>query len=362
MKKIGILTFHKTLNYGAILQAYALEKVIESKNSNVEIINYKCEAVEKREFPTSINDVHGLKNIFKYFLGKSKREKKEKSFEVFMNKSLRISNKSYDSTNIKDMYNDYDLYITGSDQIWNLKLTGGDTTYFLSNVEDCSKKCSYAASFGYDSVPAEYLEITKEMFKNDFKALSVREQQGKEIINNLVNKDSNVVLDPTLLLSKEDWFSLLDIKKTNDKPYILVYLPHNKDKVFKFAKKIAKEKNYEIKYVNITYIPMPGVSNYYDLSPQKFLELLANASLVVTGSFHGVAFSINFNKEFFYEDIGGSSKFGSRISNLVGKVSLMDRIIDDNNNLSDLIDFSNVNKIINEDRKKSIEFIDNSIF
>lgn len=357
MKKIGIITFNETLNYGAILQAYALQKYIESLGYEAKIIDYFCEAINKREFPNSMHDVTGIKEQIKFVFGKKNREKKTIKFTSFEKEWMDITSRKFDKSNISDTNNDFDLFISGSDQVFNMSLTGGDTSYFLDFVKDNSKKCTYAASFGYTTIPEMYRKQTKEMLDKEFKFLSVREKQGVDIISKLCGISSEVVVDPTLLLDKKQWLSYLGLEKSKSENYILVYLPHDKKTVFSFAKKLAYETGYEIKYVNITYIPYPGVKNYYDFSPREFLEMLNNAAYVVTGSFHGTAFSINFEKEFFYEDSAASGKNGSRVANLVRIAGLENRRIGEHIELDSKIDFSDVRKRIAAERNKSREFL-----
>lgn len=359
MRKLGILTFHETLNYGALLQAYALQKYISLHSSDLaEIIDYRCEAVYGREFPQSLAAAQGVKEKVKYLVGKRARKEKAEQFSSFIKKNMKLSNQRYYSSNIKNAANEYDKFIVGSDQIWNFNLTGDDDTYYLDFVEDKFKKTAYAASFGYYSVPKQYEEKT-ERFLSEFSKISVREKSGQAIIKNLCNMQAEKVLDPVFLLNKTEWeneFSA-DEKSLEQEDYILVYLPHDKNNVFSYAKQLAKKTKCKIKYINITYIPFLGVENYYSLSPSSFLAMIRHAKYVVTGSFHGVAFSINFNKEFYYENSSASGKLGSRVDNLVELLHLTNRKISHEINEITPIDYTVVNTLLEKERKKSIDFL-----
>ena len=197
-KKIGILTYHRAYNYGAVLQAYALQSAIQNINYNVEIIDYCCDYIEK------IGSEKSIKNIIKFILSGRRINQTKKKFVKFRNDKLNLSNNDFNRDTIKEIADLYDIYIVGSDQVWNYQGSNFDKTYFLDFVKQNTKKKSYAASFGISKIPPKY---EKEYIRllNKFSDISVREKQGINIINNLLGKDCELVLDPTLLLSKKEW-------------------------------------------------------------------------------------------------------------------------------------------------------------
>lgn len=355
--KIGILTFHETLNYGAVLQAFALEKYIQMLGYDAECINYRCNAVYAREFPQSLKEAKSLKNKVKYIFGEKNFKSKEQSFKNFQMKWMDISSIQYDRSNIEDSEKKYACFIAGSDQIWNLILTDGDTTYFLDFVTDLKKKNVYAASFGYASVPEKYVASTTKVLNKKFNNISVREVQGAEIIKEITKNDVDVVLDPTLLLKANQWREILNLRSEKKDRYIFVYLPHDKKSVFTFAKQLAKKTGCIIYYANITYIPYPGVKNFFDLSPREFLSMIDKAEYIITGSFHGTAFSINFGKQFFYEDSIASGKNGSRVANLVKMLGLKNRRIPQFFTIDSKIDYTEVHKKLDIQRVISYKYI-----
>lgn len=349
--KIGIISFTNTLNYGASLQAYAMQELLRKNDNNVEIIKYTSDIIEAKEKNIKKNNI---KSLYKeIIMGRGIRNKSEK-FETFENKRICFGMELNEDTK-KEVNNNYDLFITGSDQVWNPQITNYDWTYFLNFVNDKEKKISYAPSFGKGS----FSDREKEKAKNylqEFKAVSVREVAGKKLIKKISNIDAEVVLDPTLLLNKVDWESRIKFKPNIDH-YILVYLPHNKKKVFNFVKKLKRKTGLPIIYLSISPRIQFGVKTIYDASPDEFLGWINNADYVVTGSFHGTAFSINLNKQFFYEPTGE----GSRIDNLVKITGTEERSIYNENVINERIDYAIIEERLNKERKKSIKWIKKAI-
>lgn len=348
--RIGIITFINTLNYGASLQAYALQEVLKKLGNDAEIVQYVNHYIEEKEK----NSKHtNLKSIYKRLIMGRGLKQKEKAFRNFENNNLKFGMQLKNDT-IQDVNNNYDLFITGSDQVWNMRITEKDWTYFLDFVDDNNKKISYAPSFGNDIFPDSEKEQAGRYLKQ-FKAISIREESGKKLIKEISNRNAEVVLDPTLLMNKEDWESKIKFKP-DLQHYILVYFPHNKKIMFEFVNKLKQKTGLPVVYLSISPKIQTGVKTIYDASPDEFLGWINNADYVITGSFHGTAFSINMNKQFFYE----TSNESSRIGNLAKLVGVEDRIIT-NNNLEQKIDYSIVNKKLQEERKKSLNWLKKAI-
>lgn len=340
MYNIGILTFYDTTNYGALFQMYALEKQIMKTNfqGEVSVIRYNCQEVERRE-KISITNSKSLKELIKNcLLYKSNKEKHDK-FKLFCKKNIKFSKNIYDSQKLDRLGKEYDAIIVGSDQVWNATLTGNDFGFYLP---DCYgiRKYSYAASFGNNSISLE----TREKIGNylqDFRMVSTREKDGTEIVKEL-GMPCKTVLDPTFFMSKDEWVEISE-KCRVTKKYILMYLIQDRKKTFEYAKKIAKEKDYLIKYINISPRYEAGVENIRAASPSEFMGLLLNAELVITGSYHGVALSINLQKDFICELNHGVVQFNSRIQNLLEELNLKERIISYDNFYLDNINYESVN-------------------
>ncbi len=358
--KIGILTFQKAINYGAVLQLYALQKIVRKLGVDTEVINYISPKLKNDYKIIRRND--GLKNLLaSIFCAKAFYERKRR-FKVFEKKYFNLTDELYSKGDLSRICNEYDYLITGSDQVWNYTITNTDSTYMLDFVEDSNKKISYAASFGVAQIP-DKLKVWYKNLLQDFKAISVREKQGQAIIKSLCNKEVSVVLDPTFLLTKKDW-TKLNISDTKNKKYILVYCLRRSNLLNEFAEKLKAKTGFEIIVLN------PRIRNIYDKSsayssgPKEFIGLFMNAEYVLTNSFHGTAFSINFNKKFLVDlDINSAISTNSRLLNILSLLGLEDRIIDniDIEKMYQDIDYSKVNTILDEERRKSINYLKMSL-
>lgn len=354
--KIGILTFQQAINYGAVLQLYALQEVVQKLGVDSDVINYISPKLENDYKIIRYNA--GLKNLLaSIFCAKAFCERKRR-FKVFEKKYLNLTDELYSKGDLTRICNEYDYVITGSDQVWNYTITDADSTYMLDFVEDSNKKISYAASFGVAQIP-DKLKVWYKNLLQDFKAISVREKQGQAIIKILCNKEVSVVLDPTFLLTKEDW-KKLNTCDTKNKKYILVYCLRRSDLLNEFAEKLKIKTGFKIIVLN------PRIRNIYDKSsayssgPEDFIRLFMNAEYVLTNSFHGTAFSINFNKNFLVDlDINSTVNTNSRLLNILSLLGLEDRIIDniDIEKMYQDIDYSKVNTILDEERRISINYL-----
>lgn len=357
--KICTITHHTVLNYGAVLQAYALQKAIKKLGYDSEVLDYDSERV-KRVYITSLKQVKTLKHFIKYVFFPYDKKRKRK-IQKFVDKNIIVSKRKYKKEELVDSNEIYDLFITGSDQVWNLRLHEGDTSYMLDFVTDMNKKGSYAASFGYNEVPEEYKEVTKKYISN-FKYLNIREKQGVDIVNNLVNREGNVVLDPTFLLEKEDYKDIeIPIKET--KPYVLLYNLTKSKTIVEFAQKLAKENNCELIVINTELKKVSNGKNVRDASPEEFISYIKNAKFVVTSSFHGIAFSIIFNKQFYYELNRNKINNNSRLENISSTLGLESREIASVNNFKnlELINYKEVNSKLEDLRNNSNKILKDMI-
>ncbi|WP_040373720.1 polysaccharide pyruvyl transferase family protein, partial [Peribacillus psychrosaccharolyticus] len=246
----------------------------------------------------------------------------------------------------------------GSDQVWNYLTAGFDKSYFLDFVQDKSKKNSYAASFGVDSIPETY---KKDYYKllSDFQNISVREQQGADIVKDVLEVNPPVLLDPTLMLNREEWNRVSSKNKENAE-YLLLYLIAESKSIISLAKRVAKERNLKIIYISDRLYKSTGMDNRSKVGVDEWVNLFLNASFIVTNSFHGVAFSINFQKEFYMQYLPGNAKVNSRLENILELTGLKDRFVSDFEKINiDHIDYSKVNKILQQEREKSIKYLKN---
>jgi len=295
--KVSILTFHGSHNYGAMLQAFAIQKAVEKKVDNVEIINYRTQ--ENIETYKVFKKVNSLKSGIKFlFTLKNYKElmKGYKNFEGFIN-NFMYTTKPY-STNF-DLLNaqlDTDLIIVGSDQVWNWdsKL---DLTYLLDFADNHIKKTSYAASMGDSILNEEKAKIVIPILEN-FNYITVREEWAKNQLGKHGIK-SRRVLDPVFLLNKTEWENYSTPRRINEK-YIILYVLGKSSQINNIIDKVNAEKKYKV--VLITDEPYKNINCDYcfrDSGPQEFLSLIEYAECVLTTSFHGTALSLIYGKEFY---------------------------------------------------------------
>ena len=360
--KIGILTFQNTRNYGAMFQAYALQEKICSLGYDCDIIDYRAKFIDKNYKIIKLSEARTFKKIIKYIITNNNLIEKKEKFDGFVEKYLKLSKKTYTKENIDEMENDYDKIIVGSDQVWNLKLTGNETVYFLDLINNSNKKYSYAASFGSSNILDEHKYFLKQAL-NDFNKISVREETGKEIVKTVSNNTAKVVLDPTLLLSKKQWLNFASCqgdKLKLKKDYIFLYRIAMTPTIVQFTKKLAKKHNCEVVYVNDYKFSIFGFKNVFDFSPNEFLYYLSNARYVVTSSFHGVVLSINLNKNFFFELSNEKKNGNARIENIVSKLDLYNREIKNGENIDiqNNIDYKIVNDKLELLKKDSVNFLE----
>ena len=317
MKKIGILTFHNAINYGAVLQVYSLQKTIKDMGCYSSVIDYRCPKIKEAD---KYIKTDSLKSIIKSIYDIYTLYKKRKKFNNFLQENIERS-REYKRGELCKLETNFDSFIVGSDQVWNPYITDYDDVYLLSFVNDDNKRNSYAASFGLSQLPSNWCdECMKELSR--FHVLSTRESTGKEIITSKLKKEVSVDLDPVFLRTANEWRSLVKNKKGK---YIFVYMPW--EETLTFAKKLSVETGLPIIQCGWKSVLNPGKNVGQiesSLGPDEFLSLLHNSEYVVTGSFHATAFSIIFHKNFFVEI---PSKVGSRIQNLLEMFYLQDRRI-----------------------------------
>ena len=231
--KIATLTYQRHDNYGAMLQCYALQKKLEQMGVETEVIDYICE-VSVSPFGLNALKAKGLKRYITGIIGAITRLPRKNSFKKFR-KLIRMS-KIATKNNISQLGASYDGYIVGSDNVWNVDITGFDENYFLSFVADDRKKVSFAASFGSSKIIGHH-NIRYKKLLCDFAILTSREESGADLIQNLTGKEAEAVCDPSLLLTAEEWCNLA-IDSYEKEPYLLAYQMVPSRKFVSFVKKV----------------------------------------------------------------------------------------------------------------------------
>ena len=269
-----------------------------------------------------------------------------------------VGYKVYSQSSIQNSNEIYDLFISGSDQVWNMKLNREDYNYFLKFVKDDSKKIAYAASFGYSVIPNEYEENTLN-YLNKFKYISVREKQSKELLANY-NIKSDVVLDPTLLLDSNKWEKI--IKNLNiKKKFIFIYMVAYTPEILNDAIKYGKKNNCDVYCMHYNYKNFNNVKNVRSVSPDEFLYYIKNAEIVFCSSYHAVCFSILFKKKFFVALDTSVNNNNSRINTLLSNLDLNERIFEKNKEYNDEIDYRNTFIKLEKLKDDSFKFIEKTI-
>ncbi len=360
--KIGILTFHCAHNYGAMLQCYALQEHLISMGHSVEVINYQPAYLLK---PYKVFDIDRIlsknilkliKNILRELLVLPKRSIRHRAFKHFLSKRINMS-KLCDNNTIPD---DFDAYIFGSDQIWNPQITNGiDGVYFGDFSFPKGKKLfiSYAASLGMDAIGSEWKASFKENLKKiDF--ISVREDSMIRLLAPLTNKPIKLVLDPTLLASKDIWNKVTD--KVKQRNYVLVYQVREDSNTLDFARHIARQLNADVVQLVAWVRRKNMIGEKACASPEDFISYIKHASCIVTTSFHGTAFSIIFNRPFYCLKLSDGCDDRSR--SLLDVLKLESRMVGKHERPKfSAIDYSISNKILENMRDESNSFIDSSL-
>lgn len=378
--KIGIITIHVSPNYGATLQAFALYKFLELQGFDCELIDlHRSEFddyVPSKRFvrcrPRKVSRYEKFKNVIKKIIGYKTRVINTKNkysaeaapkFEAF-NSQIKLS-KPY--RGIDQLYADpplYDVYITGSDQVWNPSQNYCIEPYFLTFAPDSARKISYAASIGITDI-RENEKVLFAKWLSRYDAISVREKQAKVILTSITNKEITQVSDPTFLLDREYWKSIAVYP--SEKDYILIFTLGFDQRMVEYGKKLSQESKKKLfvlaqvqdKNVADGYVPI------VDAGPQEWLGYIANASLVLTDSFHCTVFSIIMGADNFYSIIEDNR--GSRITDLLATFALTNHLL--NPSLTNLyeelcrngIDKEEIDAIFIREQKFSRDFLLNNI-
>lgn len=349
--KIGTLTFHRASNFGGALQCYALVTYLKKRGYDAEVVDYHSKAIEESY---TLISTKGLRNFLSSLRKFSYFYKLNKNFRKFR-KLIPISKESYHSVN--DLQDKYDVLLIGSDQVWSKRINKGFDPVFWGNVKGNTRVVSYAASMGTDhNYTSEEHELIKQYLSN-FYAISVREDSLATELSKLTDTQIETVVDPTLLISLEDYYEIADASDLPFEKYVLFYQmeydPQSTDRVEEFAEQL----NCNIVIVGGPKRKFKLPSKHYrysEIDVAKFLGLYKNATCVFSSSFHGTALSVAFQKDFYFFNI----KAIDRAKNLLSHIGALDRMISP----SEFVEFSSVDyktilPKLESFKKRSISFI-----
>lgn len=373
--KIGIITVQKAPeNYGACLQCYALWKFIKNQGHTCELIDlvrpWSPDYLESKRFKEKHpkTKIPFYRRILKSLVGPRKKIPIEnESFKAF-NALMDYSDTYYSVDSLYDNPPVYDVYVAGSDQIWNPLMPFINEPYFLTFVPKGGKKISYASSFAVKEIP-EGVWLSHPDWLDDYRAISVRETSGADIVKKYFGKQASIVADPTMLLTNSEWEKLLVLPQTNEK-YLFVYTLQYNQQIVDKAVSLAKDKGLIVYVVvssttGIKPVQKAGVHYIYTAGPKEWLGYIHAAEYVITDSFHGSVFSFLFSKKLL--TVCTNRKVSERLTTLFGAFSLSANLIDiEQYRMLGSLDVSSysseaVETIIDGLRKKSASFLTNAL-
>lgn len=364
--KIALLTIQNANNYGAVLQTFAMQEVLK-KHGEVEVINYENRHISRSFDLIRIKpSFHGLlgtgKDVFRLF----PRYRAIKKFKSFIQDKIHLTESFTHADLLNGKASGYDVYVAGSDQIWNPVCVNEkcqiDLGYFLDFVPSQSKKISFASSIGGHKFSEIEATNVKHLLSS-FEHLAVREKGTQVYLETLLNKQVKHVLDPTLLLNKQAWLNVIEVDEREKKDgYILLYTVPKvaliKDVVNFFANKLG------LKVISLEQGLTAGATvdkQIRDAGPKEFIELFANASFVITDSFHGTCFALNFGKPFVAVSAG---KHSNRIESLLSLVGLEERLVKEISEMAKIpveIDMSQALERLSNARDESLSYLESCL-
>lgn len=357
---IKVITRHAPSNYGSLLQSIATQTVLERLGHTCEIIDYiRDDELGLRGTMTALRgkrewNNNPLKKIVYLLLRYPEEKLAEMKFASMRKRFLKLTQRCSSHEDLKLL--DTDVFMTGSDQVWGPTMNGHyDDAYFLSFVED-RKKTAYAASFGRTDFTSSILIEYKKLLSS-YSAIAVRENTAVDLLHSIGIRCAGQVLDPTLLLTGEEWKKY--IRKEVTGKYVLVYQIHNDPALSDYAIRFAQQVRLPLYRISPTFHQFRRGGKFIylpDLS--DFLSYIKNCTYFITDSFHGTAFALNFNRQFI--EILPNNKTGSRNQSILQLTGLQDRIVTDFGDFritERLIDYNQVNGILAKERYKSIDIL-----
>lgn len=370
MKKIGIITIEQVNNYGAELQAFATQRALQQMGHDAEIINY-CYYKDWRFKDTKMSApfipmtgkqkilywvkyrlINGVMSIVAPLLH-PRLARRNKRFAEFHRENTKMSRRYMSMPELYAEHMNYDVYVAGSDQVWNPSASSSIEPYFLSFALSTSKRISYASSFGVSEISKNLQERYKSLL-NNIDNISVREQTGVSLVKQLTGREATLVLDPTLLLDREQWRDVMKHMSGIPDKYILVYQLLPSATIPQLALQLGREMECPVLFLakRAYGIKAPnGMQVVYDAGPAEFVDLIANAQCVVTNSFHGTAFSVNFGVPFFTV-LNPNRKSNARMTSLLGQVGLEKRIVYENADISSLTAAEPISSTVQDELSK----------
>lgn len=345
---VGILTFHRTTNFGSLLQTFGLYEQVKMLGKDPIIIDYRCPAVEKREQVQRKKDFSSPKAIARELLYQPIIRKKAKALDTFVAGNMNIS-RPYEPETIREADGNFDRFLVGSDIVWGLDITEKDTVFFLDFVKEKKRKFAFASSVGHREPTSE--DRTVAPLLCDFESIAVREEDGAAWVNELTGYEPPVVCDPTMLLTREEWEKRIPPKSYSGN-YVLVYFDSDDHKCSRDAVEYAKKHGSEVWEINYGR-PHSGMKSVRPTDLNEFLGLIKNAATVFTASYHGFLFSVYFHKQFVFY----TRAHKSRVLSLEKRLGLRRCGDADTSFIDERIDYDAVDAKVSEFRRRSVDIL-----
>lgn len=362
--KVGIVTFPNSVSHGAALQMYALARWVRELGYDAEIINYLNLYMKSESHGTKTGRGSSAKRWLRYHAKRIMHHRQYAGFRRFEQEMTRYPGKPLGTPEeLKTLSDRYDCVICGSDQVWNPHITGGDLSYFLDFCGEGTRRIAYAPSFGVEELAEPFAgQAARELEK--FYALSVREAQGQALVEKLTGKQIPLVADPTFLLTPEAWAAEETPCAVPEEGYILYYVVRSSERLMRFCRSLSEQTGLKILVVGGNLIRQirnrdDRIRYICDADPRQWLYLVRHARYVVTNSFHGTAFSINFRKDFYVEF---SSLTNSRLDHIIRTLGLEQRIVEqDHPDQVTAVDYSRTEQVLPVLRADSGHYLKNAI-
>lgn len=351
--KLGLLTFHDAANYGAALQAYALQAFLEGEGFDCEYLDYRNER-RRHMYDMGWHVADSLRrgdlaSAAKYFLGAPFMQLRKRRFAAFRGAHLKVSSCEYrTSGELGAATGGYDKFVVGSDQVWNPFNNGADTAFLLDFLDDPHRKIAYSSSFGISEIPADLKEAYARCL-NGMGRIAVRERAGSQLVKSLTGRDVPVVMDPVFLPGRGHWDALAGTKRRDETPFVFSYTNRGgQAEAFFRATRYSMQGKTLRKLARQTSprdFVRRGVEVAYCLPPAEFVRNVRDAELVLTASFHCLSFAILFNKPFVCFLTGDAGK-DERPAGLLQALGLEGRIFRSGMTLDEVkapIDYGTVN-------------------
>ncbi len=309
--KVGIITASRTDNNGTDLQALAMQLLFKRMGYDAELIDYICPKLEsgkKLFYPKTVRGFLSIPHrIFQHL-----------SHQKFRQTFFQKSSSCYDASNLPS--NDYDAIVVGSDQIWNLQLTGNDLSFFLPYKHPDQIKFSYAASLGKTDISDWERTYGLSKYLRDFRGVSIREESGIQAMAE-IGIAARADLDPLLMVERDVWNRYMAPKRRK-RGYVFVYAIDRMGECIRYAKEYAKAHSLDVILCGNPLRPLPGVKVRRFMGVQQWLRHIADAELIVTNSYHGLAFAVNYHKKFSILWLRNSVQTNDRLENLLKMIGV----------------------------------------